>query len=159
MMATTHILTGAAVAKVLRRPQWAWPGAFLSYFILDALPHINAEQCFAFPAKGVVAVIDVSLGLGLVAWLMREQADQGVMRGGVAVVLLVGLVSNASHLLRWFSRLMPEPHVGNIVVDIAMQLAVLVAALVILQRGRGDRGEVLGGSMRGLAGSIPRRRQ
>ena len=142
MMATTHFLAGAAVAKVLRRPQWAWPAATLSYFILDALPHVNAEQYFAFPAKAVVAGIDVCVGLALVTWLIRGQPDRRVMAGGVAAILLVGLVANATHYLRWFSRLMPEPHVGNLVVDMVMQLAVFGGALIILLRGMGgDRGE------------------
>ena len=146
MMATTHILTGAAVAKVLRRPQWAWPGAFLSYFVLDALPHVNPEQYFSYPAKGLVALVDVCIGLALVTWLLRGQQYRGVMVGGVVVVLLVGIVTNASHLLLWFSRLVLHPLIlgTNHLVGMTMQVVVFGAAVVILLRGRGDGGEAAG---------------
>jgi hypothetical protein len=145
MMATTHILTGAAVAKVLRQPKWAWPGACLSYFVLDALPHVNPEQYFPYPAKGYVTLADVCIGLALATWLLRGQQYRRVMIGGVVTVLLVGLVENAAHLLLWFSRLLSHPLVlgTNHLVGITMQIVVLGSAVLILQRGRGDGGEVL----------------
>lgn len=136
MMATTHILAGAAVARVLRRPQGAWPGALASYLILDVMPHVNLEQYFAYPARGYVSLADAVLGLGLAAWLLRGQPDRVVMAGGVAVVVLVGLATNAAHLLLWFSRLPAHPLLlhGNHAVGIAMQVLVLAAAVLVLWR-------------------------
>lgn len=39
MTATNHMLSGALIATVVRQPLLAVPLAFLSHFILDALPH------------------------------------------------------------------------------------------------------------------------
>jgi hypothetical protein len=41
MTATNHALTGAAIAMLVKRPELAIPAAFLSHFVLDALPHYN----------------------------------------------------------------------------------------------------------------------
>lgn len=41
MRATIHSLTGAAIAMAVKRPELAIPAAFLSHFILDAVPHYN----------------------------------------------------------------------------------------------------------------------
>jgi hypothetical protein len=41
MTATNHALTGAAIAMLVKRPELAIPAAFLSHFVLDAVPHYN----------------------------------------------------------------------------------------------------------------------
>src|SRR5947199_309584 len=41
MLATPHLVTGAAIGKVLKRPALAWPVAFASYFLLDHVPHLD----------------------------------------------------------------------------------------------------------------------
>lgn len=44
MTATNHALTGAAIAMLVKRPELAIPTAFLSHFVLDALPHYNPPR-------------------------------------------------------------------------------------------------------------------
>ena len=142
MMATTHILAGAAVARLLRHPRWAWPGAFVSYFVLEAIPHVNIEQYLAYPQRGWASLVDVCVGLMVFALLARGKSDARLMIGGVAIVLLVGITKNASLLLLWFSRLTAHPlfpHASHIV-GVLTQLAVLAWAISVLRRPAGQAG-------------------
>lgn len=41
MTATNHILTGASIGLLISNPYIALPFAFISHFILDALPHFG----------------------------------------------------------------------------------------------------------------------
>lgn len=43
MTATNHIATGALIGTVIGKPWLAFPVAFLSHFLLDALPHFGTE--------------------------------------------------------------------------------------------------------------------
>ena len=43
MTATNHAITGAAVALIAKKPELAIPGAFLSHFLIDALPHFKVR--------------------------------------------------------------------------------------------------------------------
>lgn len=109
MMATTHIIAGAAVARLGRRPWLSWPAAFASYLILDAMPHVNAEQFLHSPARGWVTLIDVIVGLIVVERLTRNHHDRKLMWGGVLVVVAVAVASNLSHALLWFSHSASTP--------------------------------------------------
>lgn len=44
MMASSHAVTGAAIAVVVREPALALPLAFASHFVCDALPHIGLDE-------------------------------------------------------------------------------------------------------------------
>lgn len=44
MTATNHALTGAVVAMAIRQPLLAIPIAFLSHFVLDAIPHFGIHE-------------------------------------------------------------------------------------------------------------------
>jgi hypothetical protein len=44
MTATNHALTGALIALVVKQPSLAIPLAFISHFILDAIPHFGIEE-------------------------------------------------------------------------------------------------------------------
>jgi hypothetical protein len=136
MMATTHILAGAALARVLRRPKWAWPAAAFSYFVLDALPHVNLEQYFQHPAKGFVALGDAAVGLTIAWLLIRRQPDRTVMAGAVVAVVLVGILTNAAHMLLWFSYLPGHPLLfgAGHLVGVATQLLLLGASVMVLSR-------------------------
>lgn len=43
-MATSHAVTGASIAVVVREPVLALPLALASHFVLDALPHIGLDE-------------------------------------------------------------------------------------------------------------------
>lgn len=44
MTATNHALTGAVIGLAVRQPLLALPIAFLSHFVLDALPHFGSKH-------------------------------------------------------------------------------------------------------------------
>lgn len=44
MTATNHMLTGAVIAVAIKKPALAVPLAFLSHFMLDALPHFGIYE-------------------------------------------------------------------------------------------------------------------
>ncbi|HSX24021.1 MAG TPA: hypothetical protein VLE74_02885 [Candidatus Saccharimonadales bacterium] len=46
MSITNHVLTGAIIAIAVKQPALALPLAYLSHFVLDALPH------FGYPERG-----------------------------------------------------------------------------------------------------------
>jgi hypothetical protein len=43
MTGTNHTLTGAVIAVVVKQPALAVPLAFVSHFVLDALPHFGVD--------------------------------------------------------------------------------------------------------------------
>ena len=44
MTATNHAVAGALIAAVVRQPLWAIPLAFLSHFVMDAIPHFGIDE-------------------------------------------------------------------------------------------------------------------
>ena len=44
MTASNHAITGAVIAVVIKQPVMALPIAFLSHFVLDALPHFGSHE-------------------------------------------------------------------------------------------------------------------
>ncbi|MGF7229473.1 MAG: hypothetical protein ACQR33_05865 [Candidatus Saccharibacteria bacterium] len=44
MTATNHAVTGAVIALTLKRPELAIPLAFISHFVLDAIPHFGIHE-------------------------------------------------------------------------------------------------------------------
>lgn len=44
MMATSHAVTGAAIALIIKEPLAALPLAFISHFVCDGLPHIGLDE-------------------------------------------------------------------------------------------------------------------
>ena len=81
MMCTPHILAGAAVAKLLRRPVLAYPAAFATHLALDVVPHLDAHGMFGVPhggpttAEAATAVADFVVGAALLVWLASGKGD------------------------------------------------------------------------------------
>lgn len=75
MMATPHILAGAAVARLLQKPALAYPTAFASHFVLDMLPHVDARELVAgaegaaAQAETLTVIADLMVGTTLLLWL------------------------------------------------------------------------------------------
>lgn len=70
MTATNHALTGAAVALLVKQPLLAVPVAFLSHYVLDALPHFGIPGSLSERNKSalgrVVVATDALLFLALI---------------------------------------------------------------------------------------------
>jgi hypothetical protein len=68
MTASNHVLTGAAIAVVVRQPLLAIPLAFLSHFVLDTIPHFGEEEIEGHNKSGLfwsILTVDVIL---LLTW-------------------------------------------------------------------------------------------
>ena len=57
MMATPHMVAGAAIGRLLRRPWLAYPAAFVSHFLLDIVPHIDSHALFGADHGGLTCII------------------------------------------------------------------------------------------------------
>jgi hypothetical protein len=73
MMATPHMMAGAAIGKAVGRPWVALPIAFVSHFLLDAVPHLDSATLYGVKHAGptvpeaAIAIADFVLGCLLVA--------------------------------------------------------------------------------------------
>jgi hypothetical protein len=109
MMATPHMMAGAAIGKTLRRPWLALPAAFLSHFLLDAVPHLDSHYLFGVEQGGptvpeaAVAVADFVFGCWFVAWLVRGRRDRKLLLAAALCAIVIDLVDNVPPWGVWFS--------------------------------------------------------
>lgn len=61
MTATNHALTGAAIAIVINEPVLAIPLAFLSHYVIDALPHFGIPGSIKERNKSLLGRVVVSV--------------------------------------------------------------------------------------------------
>lgn len=72
MIATNHALTGAVIVLAVKQPALALPLAFLSHFILDAIPHFGIHEDQPIKRNGhwlfrSVVIVDVALVIAALA--------------------------------------------------------------------------------------------
>ena len=77
MTITNHVTTGALIAAVISQPLIALPLAFMSHFVLDALPHFGYKQggfsyFFRQRLSWVVFLTDISIFVGISVWLLPD---------------------------------------------------------------------------------------
>ena len=108
MTATPHILAGAAIGKVLRRPWLAWPAAFVSHFLLDFTPHLDSHAVYGVEQGGPttpeagLGTLNFVFGALLIVWLVRRQPDRRVVLGGALFGILIDLIEKVPPLGTWF---------------------------------------------------------
>lgn len=95
MTATNHALTGAVIALGIRQPMAAVPLAFLSHFVLDALPHFGIPGGDVFERNRraitkVVFAVDAVLVIVAFLWLglMHHQVSNWLLLGCAFVAYL-----------------------------------------------------------------------
>lgn len=68
---TNHMTTGAVIAFAIKQPAFALPLAFLSHFLLDALPHygVKGEEHTFSRLTHAVIVTDIIIAMGFLLWL------------------------------------------------------------------------------------------
>lgn len=89
MTAVNHIATGALIGTAIGNPWLALPVAFVSHFMLDAIPHfgaeapnVNARNRDALFRK--VFFVDATLAVVLMVWLVASGAWLALLCGIVA---------------------------------------------------------------------------
>lgn len=108
MLAVPHMMAGAAIGKVLRRPQLAWPVAFASHFLLDFAPHLDSHALFGVKHGGptgpetAMAIADMVLGVVLVGMIAARHPQRRVILGGALFGILIDLVDNVPPWGIWF---------------------------------------------------------
>lgn len=73
MTATNHALSGAAIGLAITQPLIALPLAFVSHFVLDAIPHLGLDE-FGTHLKAkkkflCILAVDATLLAAVMAWL------------------------------------------------------------------------------------------
>lgn len=78
MTTSNHIFTGAIIALVVKQPQIALPLAFVSHFVLDALPHYGYDghgYGAAFKQRLTFVVESINIvGVPLLIYTLRGQS-------------------------------------------------------------------------------------
>lgn len=117
MFLTCHMLIGASIGKTLRRPALAYPAAYLSHYVLDAVPHLDGGGLFGSGGpptalmKGL-GVVDLVVGSLIVWWLIRGRPQARIMAWAAFCAILVDIIDyvppwdawvHACPLTSWYS--------------------------------------------------------
>jgi len=108
MLATPHILAGAAIGASSRRPWLGISLAFASHFVLDFLPHIDSHGLFGAkiggPTAGEVisASVDVLVGVVLMLALVGRRPGQRWILAAAFAAIVLDLVDNVPPWGAWF---------------------------------------------------------
>lgn len=99
MMGSPHLLVGAAVGAVARRPWLAYPVAFASHIALDLVPHYDSHDMLmpvgGLPlAEGGIAVLDFALAWWLIVLLTRGTSFRRVALWSAFCAIVIDLVFN-----------------------------------------------------------------
>ncbi|MFO8080160.1 MAG: hypothetical protein R6V07_07620 [Armatimonadota bacterium] len=153
MMATPHLLTGAAIGRSLNRRPWlALPAAFASHFLLDATPHLDSNDIYGsangwtVPEVGI-GVADFILGCILVVLLTRARPWRPMAVWGAFFAMVIDLAytippwgplltqwSGTAWLDRFHHGIQPDVAPENLLLGFGTQAAVMLIAGGLLAR-------------------------
>ncbi len=115
MIATPHLLTGAAIAKHVK-PVWlALPLAAAGHMALDRVPHLDWNGMFTAPGTSpgaiviIAAAIDAVIGLGLLVWISRRSKVRWLLFAGALAGIAFDIAFNSPY---WSSRLIALPQLN-----------------------------------------------
>ena len=107
MLATPHLLVGAALVAKTKRPWLGMLAAFASHFVLDAIPHLDSHSLFGSPSGGptraeaISTLLDVVVGASLVLWLTACLPRRRLLLAGAFLAAVVDLVYNIPPWNAW----------------------------------------------------------
>ena len=102
MTATNHVLTGIVIGSVIHQPLLALPIAFLSHFVLDALPHYSDERITLVDRTFLYILFsDMCIAAGFLAILVIA------MPINWPVLLVCGVLASSPDLM-WLSPWLQE---------------------------------------------------
>lgn len=154
MLATVHLVVGAAIGQYVDSWPLALGAAFVSHFFLDALPHADAGTLKEPEERGsmnmtdlLLVFLDLVVALGLLFWVARkgilsETIFAGAF-GGIApdfghglYHILPGLktVAPFSWYYRFHRRIQGTVNREEWVRGAVVELLVVIVALVLLLR-------------------------
>ena len=140
MTGTNHAITGAIIGSVVASPALALPLAFLSHFVLDALPHYGEVSKELNRRRFLIAIaLDTLAVLALLLYLIVQRPSHWIVAALGALLAMspdimwlpnfirgVRKKAERSHniLMSWHDRIQRE-HVWGIFVEAAWLLAML----------------------------------
>jgi hypothetical protein len=159
MVTVSHLLGGAAVGKLARRPAVAWPAALLSHFVLDYVPHDDLDS-YSFAshhwpeqlhtAIGIANAVTVLLIMGLAARRETQSSARWAIGGGAFFGVLIDALEvfprgsgwfQTSPATAWISHFHHSFHhsVGRdgFALGVATQVVLVLVALWVLARRGG----------------------
>lgn len=112
MVLASHILAGAVVAVKIQNPAIGLPLAFLSHFLLDALPHseysikgLAEPGSKNFPRSAGKVLVDFSLGLGLAVFAAPSDINFLYLAGAIILAVLPDFFQLLTFLnTRWLRK-------------------------------------------------------
>ncbi|MBI3948760.1 MAG: hypothetical protein HY321_22815 [Armatimonadetes bacterium] len=170
MLVTPHVMAGAAIGKLVRRPWIAYPAALASHLALDVVPHLDSHGLFGAagghltPGEAAAAALDTTAAIALVLWTTRGQPERRAMLFAGFLGAVIDLLDNVPPWNAWL-RALPgaaaasDFHHGiqhNVapsrwVLGFGTQAAVVGVALAVICRpGNGKRGRAEGSAGRSV---------
>jgi hypothetical protein len=104
MIALNHALTGTAIAIAVKQPVLAIPLAFLSHFVLDAIPHFGDMPFYSYghPLFRYVMAADGLLTVSSVGALMLFNPNLALVIGlGAFFAILPDVFWLGHYALKW----------------------------------------------------------
>ena len=146
MTTTSHAVTGALIAALVKQPLLAIPLAFISHFVCDTLPHFGLGMKFGSRKMYYWLVIDGLVALGIAVFLIRIGVASPVLLAVCGFVAMspdlawlyyglrgehgnpkeYGLLSRFHSKIQWYEK--PQ----GILVDLIWSF-IMVAGIVSLQ--------------------------
>lgn len=87
MTATNHVITGIVLASAIKQPAIALPLAFISHFILDALPHFGNHKLTHGKIQNfsIYLAVDMAVAASLlmVTFFLAPQGWQAMLAAGI----------------------------------------------------------------------------
>lgn len=112
MTATNHALTGAVIALIVKQPALAIPFAFVSHFVLDAIPHFDASKAsvkFARAAIFTDILVAGCLAFGL-SIVLRDRVSGWLILAASVACMSPDLVWGVRYYkFRDFKKIISEP--------------------------------------------------
>jgi hypothetical protein len=110
MTAGNHALTGAVIALSIQRPVLALPLAFLSHFVLDAVPHFGYPGHLGFGDALKHRLTLVVFAFDIVSWPVLAY----VLVSGQLWIACIGAVVAVSPDFIWIYRFIFNEKLGKI---------------------------------------------
>lgn len=106
MLAGPHVAVGAMIGRFSRSVWIALPLAFVSHYLLDAMPHayLSLRDSKAMPLKAAIVGADAVVGLALLFWIARRRAHWRLILGSAFAATMLDLMNPVTSFGEWLGR-------------------------------------------------------
>lgn len=107
MTSTNHVMTGAVIALVVKQPELAIPLAFVSHFVMDAIPHFGIYEDDVLrrnKSKVFKTVVSIDIPLAVILVFTIPHLAAAKVAWWIVFVSMVAAVSPDFHWVYRFIR-------------------------------------------------------